>query len=699
MAGRKRPQGNSYIGAAAAIGGLPPRRSTWPNQLFIVLGLGTVAVGLLVVVDRIAPAVLVGVGAVLIAAAFVVFGIRAQRRGGLLDTAIEAICPILGARTPNREIVRASRWSGGWIGLPGRIQMRYAATVDDVESGFVEGVLEQINRRLGAEYRVIKHLPKKCVLIVGRDLRDQKDNGPEVARAKKVAKELLGVGPAKVTCVTDDEGAVLEIRVRHDIGARVSMAGYRQRVEKALSSMLPGRWRAHWDLEKDEVRFEIRPSMPTMIQHLPGEPRPKLTHSSYDACKIAYCVDEDGYTQFWRPSVSPHMLIIGGTGSGKTAAEHTLLTDLALYGWKVWVLDGKRIEFAGYKDWPNVELVASKVGDQVRMIHAAHDLMEQRYSMIEDGRARISDFDPLVLIIDEYATFKARVQRWYKTVKPKGGTAQPPVFDLISDLARLARTAKIHLVVGIQRPDADFLGGEMRDNFGARLSLGRLSPQGANMMWDSFAIGVAIPRNQRGRGVALNEQSNPVEVQTFYTPDPAKLLDENVDGWAQLEQLKPAEVTYPRKMILEPKAEIDGDKGELLEPMYEEWANALIVPYDASRDRSAHADTTQLSIDGTPPEPIFDEADREDDSAGTSDAELFEGYGDPDAGALDSLEAGDLVLVDESLSLWGVVEECEIDLLDEGYMSVDYRDLETGEPSTISLPESDKVTMRRPTDR
>ncbi|MGK4422328.1 hypothetical protein ACSLVQ_29180, partial [Klebsiella pneumoniae] len=85
---------------------------------------------------------------------------------------------------------------------------------------------------------------------------------------------------------------------------------------------------------------------------------------------------------------------------------------------------------------------------------------------------------------------------WYKTVKPKGAPAQAPVLDLLSDLARLARSAKIHILLGLQRPDVEFLGGEMRDNFGARVSFGRLSPQGANMMWDSFAVGVAIPRNK-----------------------------------------------------------------------------------------------------------------------------------------------------------------------------------------------------------
>ncbi len=680
-----------------AIGALPRRRPGWPGQALVILALGAIAFGVAAIADRLWLGIAAAAAAVVIAAAAIVLGVRSDQRGRLLDTAIEAVLPLLGARTPTRELVRASGWSGGWVGVPGKIRIRYAATVDDQDPRFVDGVLEQLHRRLGIEYRVLKHNPKRCTLTVEVDVREHQEASAEVARAEKVAKELLGAS-AKVSCDLDEEGSVIGIDVRYDTQPRLSSTSYRQRIEKALSSMLPGRWRSHWDTVRDEVRFEIRPTLPSMVPHEPGPPRPELTHASYDACRVAYCVDEDGNTIHWQPSVSPHMLIIGGTGSGKTSAEHTLLTDLALYGWRVWVLDGKRIEFAGFKDWPNVELVASRVGDQVRMIHAAHDLMEQRYSLIESGKARISDFEPLLLIIDEYATFKARVTRWYKTVKAKGDPTQPPVFDLVADLARLARTAKIHMVIGIQRPDVDFLGGEMRDNFGARLSLGRLSPQGANMMWDSFAVGVAIPRNQRGRGVALNGESVPVEVQTFYTPDPAKLPADRVEEWGLLERLRPAEIRYERKMIAEPRPDLDGD-GELGEPTYSAWAAAPLVPYDAARA----GDVGDLEHEPLPAEtsgPRFEPTDPSLDvlDDAVDDAALFEGYADPVQAGIGEVGRGDLLLVDEQLGIWGVVEECELDLLEDGYVSVDYRELESGEPNTMSVPEGESVSLRRPVD-
>src|SRR5690625_5509450 len=67
---------------------------------------------------------------------------------------------------------------------------------------------------------------------------------------------------------------------------------------------------------------------------------------------------------------------------------------------------------------------------------------------------------------------------------------------------------RIHLLVGTQRPDAAFLGEGLRDNFDTRVSLGPLSPQGAQMMWEAPYLGVAVPRNARGRGTARLEDES-----------------------------------------------------------------------------------------------------------------------------------------------------------------------------------------------
>ncbi|WP_160173183.1 FtsK/SpoIIIE domain-containing protein [Microbacterium sp. CH12i] len=640
---------------------------------------------------------LVWVVAMAVAAALLISGVRAFQKQGRLDPGIEAVLPSLGASRPSRDLVRAARWTRGWVGVPRRVVIRYASHIDDQDPRFVEQIVTSFSRRLGEEYRVLKHVPRRCVLT----LELAPPSTPvsrERQRAEQVAKLLLGES-SKVDITTDpDSGEVRRVQVKHDMGPRLAIPIRRMQVEKVISSMLPGRWRAHWDLEGDEVTFEIRPPMPDMVLHEPAPSTKQLTHSEYKSFKIPIGVDEDGSMQCWQPSVSPHMLVIGGTGSGKTSFQHTVLTHLAQARWRVWVLDGKRIEFAGFRTWPNVELVAARVEHQVRMLHAAHELMEQRYTQLERGTARLEDFEPLALIIDEYATFKARVQRWYKTVKPKGAPTQAPVLELLSDLARLARSAKIHMLLGIQRPDVEFLGGEMRDNFGARLSLGRLSPQGAMMMWDSPAIGVALPRNKRGRGVTLSADSLPVEIQAAYTPDPAKLDKSDAADWEHLRSLTPAETDHPRKMITEASPLISGD--DEIPPTYDDWVGTRITLFDGIEDSVVVTPPVVLpsnvvALGARKASVRFEPVPEPDDVESAADVDEG-GYGEICEGAAGELEVGDLVLTDPSLDLWVVVESVEPDIVDDDALAIEYRELESGDEGLMTVADNEVLTYRHP---
>lgn len=683
----QRTSKNSLAQADVAIGELPPRPRNWVAQSLVIIAAALIGGGIAYLSGRSALAMFTCVVAVLLIAVAIVFGERARARGLVVDKAIEGVNPLLGARVPTRALVGFGHWEDGWVGVPGVVRLKYSATVRDSDPRFVSEIVDVVSRRLNVSYRLRSHNQRRCFLVLERT--NSEKESPAVVRARAVVEKLMGESSSIATEV-DGEGNVAAVRVKHDIGPKIALSGYRARIEGVLSTMLPGRWRARWDMENDRVRFELRPVMPSMILNEGVGDAPELTHKSYMASEIVLATDEDRDPVVWVPSVAPHVLIVGGTGSGKTSLLHTALTVLAGLSWRVWVLDGKRIEFVGFRDWPNVELVASKVEDQVRMVHAAHELMESRYSKIEAGEARVSDFDPLVFIIDEYATFKKRVERWYRTVKPKGAPPQPPVFDLIGDIARLGRSAKVHLIIGIQRPDVTFLDGEMRDNFASRFSLGRLSPQGAKMMWDSFAVGVV--RTPQGRGIGLGADGDTVEMLGHYTPDPAKVSEDDTQMREAIERLKPTATTYPRKMIEAPRAEIDetGKSTELIEPDYYDYASARIVAYDPDR---AGRDAAYIPA----PEPeagVRFEPAEEPELAVSSSA--FEGYDSPESGSVEGLVAGDLVLVDETLELWGVVETAEPDIVDDSCMAIDYRDIDTGEPNTISISADETVSLRRP---
>jgi hypothetical protein len=135
-----------------------------------------------------------------------------------------------------------------------------------------------------------------------------------------------------------------------------------------------------------------------------------------------------------------------------TSTTHGILTRIAQYGWPVWVADGKGVEFLGFRDWPNVQIVASRIEQQVAVIRRAWELMEYRYKLVVDGLARSEDFTPLVVFVDEFTDLKGNLLSWYAGIKIKGDPTKPPTLSELGSIARKGRTARVHLVLAMQRP-------------------------------------------------------------------------------------------------------------------------------------------------------------------------------------------------------------------------------------------------------
>ncbi len=685
---------------------LEPEPQTWGWTVAALLAAAVIGVGVLSLVGNDALAWAVGIVLPLLAVTVGVFGARDARRALLTDKLVEALSPLLGSRM-ERRIVRADRWSKFWVGTPRRVRLRYVAGIDDSDPQWLGEIRAHLARRLDVEFDITSHNKRRCVIELQPSPEPEKVEAlPEVAiRAERVVTELLGSSaqatPDVVMEWSGDELKALE--VKHSVGARMSRPIYRQQVERTLSTMLPGRWRARWDLEEDRVRFEIRPTLSTEIPH----PAPRVTNTNlretYGELEIPYGVDEDGRVMTWTPRRNPHLLVTGTSGSGKTVTMQGILGELTKRGARCDINDAKLIEFIGFKDWPNVGVVARNLEDQVRLIHYAWELQEQRYELIVNGEATEDDFEPYFLFLDEFADFREAVTDWYADVKQKGDPAKPPVLKKVRSVARKGRTARVHLVVGLQRPDAEFLTGEVRDNFSARISMGRLSPQGALMMWENASTGVSLPRKSQGRGITLNEDSQTVEFQSYWTPDPRKVKPDQVENVRILEGLRPAEVRHERMMIVPPQAEadLDSETGAMIEPTYAEWASARIVPYDSERAAAFRprftvyeggGQASRVAASTTTGQAPLSIVEREDD---VDDREAGDGYLDIAQAPTSALRPGDLLLINDTLDVWAVVEDAQPDVVEEGYICVDYR-TDDGDEGSISIPDDETVPVRKP---
>lgn len=635
---------------------------------------------------------LLGLGLVAGGAAAAVAVWRQEQRKQLLEDAATGLLHLIGRE---RVEVVAKRWHGpGFVGTPAKVRITYNPGVT-VTSEWQTKVREQLNQRFDNVYRLDKHDRRRHRLVFSVDTAAaDKAPVPELAtRANDMVEHLLDKG-AK-TSFTWDGDSLVAVDVAHKVGVRVAGSGsIRSNIERKWQEMLPGRWRAKWDLERDTVRFEIRPRIPAVLERDFG-PVPAA-----DTDRVEYAVDEDGTTLYWNLSsaaAQPHFLVVGGTGAGKTNTMRGVITGLTRRGGKgpgerppprVLLCDPKRIEFAGFRGWPNIEIVATSVPDIVATIRYVFLEMERRYALIETGECIAEDFPRLVLVVDEFRYFYGVCNTWYAGVKPSGGTKECPIFSDFFAIASLGRSAGVHLMLGTQRPDAYWLGGDVRDQFAARYSLGRLSPEGARMMWGAHHIGVSVPRGVAGRGTSVLPDGTPVECQSFWTPDPrsSKPADQEI-----LDQLRPERRHWEEHVIVPPPESDENGNPRDQKGMYAEYANAEYALAADHPDLVAAQSSAKSLLTVPTPAPV----EETDESLPAHS----DGYDEPSvvrAGDVDDHE-GWLLLVDEASGTWGVVESVEDDALTEDHLTISWRSDDDGdEDGLLTVDKSGHLTLRAP---
>lgn len=172
---------------------------------------------------------------------------------------------------------------------------------------------------------------------------------------------------------------------------------------------------------------------------------------------------------------TPHLLVAGSTGSGKSVALNTLLlsilTKRAPEEVKLVIIDPKRLEFASYQDIPHLLFpIITHPSKAAPVLKWLVKNMEERYErMAQVGVRAISEYHRLcndqqqpndlpyiIVMIDELADLMM--------------VAGKEVEESIARLAQMARAAGIHLVVATQRPSVDVITGVIKVNFPSRIS-------------------------------------------------------------------------------------------------------------------------------------------------------------------------------------------------------------------------------------
>ena len=199
-----------------------------------------------------------------------------------------------------------------------------------------------------------------------------------------------------------------------------------------------------------------------------------LTNDNFKntSSKIPICIGKDisGNIEVIDLSKTPHLLVAGTTGSGKSVFINTLLASI-LYKFspeelRLILIDPKMLELSVYNDIAH--LLTPVVTEPKKAIIALKWVckeMERRYSLMNEENTRslegyneksIEKLPYIVVFIDEMADLMM--------------TAGKEVEHYVQRLAQMARACGIHLVMATQRPSVDIITGSIKANFPSRIS-------------------------------------------------------------------------------------------------------------------------------------------------------------------------------------------------------------------------------------
>ena len=197
----------------------------------------------------------------------------------------------------------------------------------------------------------------------------------------------------------------------------------------------------------------------------------------------------------------PHILLGGSTGSGKSVLLKLLLMQSLRKGAEVCIAD-----FKGGVDFPKVW------HQKCRMCFTEEDLLYtlgQLVAVLEYRKGRLAEtgcpnldayneatgdnLPRLVFACDEVAELLDKTGR-SKEEKEQLGQIE----NRLATLARLGRAFGIHLILATQRPDANILPGQIKNNLDFRVC-GRADNVLSQIILDNTSAADQIPKDARGR--------------------------------------------------------------------------------------------------------------------------------------------------------------------------------------------------------
>lgn len=266
---------------------------------------------------------------------------------------------------------------------------------------------------------------------------------------------------------------------------------------------------------------------------------------------------------WWNPIDDPHLLVVGGTGGGKTVLLRTLIRALAKVG-VADIGDPKQGDFVTMAEQKAFEgRISYEVNDIVEMIERAVGIMFARYAYMRQKREENGDKDmkkfyeyglePYFLVCDEYNALCAMLD--FQT--------RQRLDNAMGQFLLLGRQAGCFAVIAMQKPSREDLGSKLQANINFRVSVGRLDEVGYDLAFGEVNrnkefkyVKYLAGKRVYGRGYACVYGE---VAREFYSP----LLEKKFSFYDEYEKIERRE--NPFNPLENPNAELTEEEKENLQ--------------------------------------------------------------------------------------------------------------------------------------
>ncbi len=230
--------------------------------------------------------------------------------------------------------------------------------------------------------------------------------------------------------------------------------------------------------------FELKPQEQTIIA------------SSNDIPEVGENEIAFSHDIVWDWKKSPHFLLTGNTGSGKTQLAQYIIAALLKQGVRVIYCDPKNdSDMALFMRSHTSAQYTTELNDIAKVVRETEEELRSRTVDLESIGIEEAEFNSVFLIFDELIAFsKIADKKTYEETSRR-----------LASIIVMGRSKRVYAGLILQRPDTSFIEGAIRDNLCCRIAMGQMSDTAYKMVFGSDFSDVRNRRQEIGSGLIYRQ--------------------------------------------------------------------------------------------------------------------------------------------------------------------------------------------------